>query len=116
MLPYWRFGSSVPVGAISTVTEAEGGGVGVAVVVGVGFGVGLGRLASTAAVLAMTSPIARTAPTPALAIRELIGLRIGRLPGLERTLLPTCTSVETDRFQALGSWRAIRMTVDGREA
>jgi hypothetical protein len=46
----------------------------------------------------------------------LIGLRIGRLPGLERTLVPVGTSIGIDRFQPLGSWRAIRMTVDGREA
>jgi hypothetical protein len=84
----------VPVGAISTVAETEGVGV------GVGFG-GLGGLAaSTAAVLAMMSPMARITPTPALAVLELIGLRIGRLPGLERALVSTGTSDGAERFQA----------------
>jgi hypothetical protein len=67
-----RLGSSVPDEAISTVAETEGDE-------GDGDGFG-GRLASTGAVPPMTRATARTAATRTIGTRELIGLRIGRLP------------------------------------
>jgi hypothetical protein len=64
----------------------EGDGEGV----GGGFG---GRLASTAAVLAMRNATARTAATWTLRCRDLITLRIGRLPTcFESGLLRRATS------------------------
>jgi hypothetical protein len=77
---YSPLGSSVPDGAISTVADPEGEeavGEGDGEGVGGGFG---GRLASTAAVLAMTSATARAAAIWTLRCRDLITLRIGRLP------------------------------------
>src|SRR6266508_1215558 len=84
------FGSIVPDGATSTVADTEGDGFG-------------GRLASTVAVLLMTSATARTAAARTLGTGELIRLRIGRLPTcLEPRFYQAHLRAVADRFQAAG--------------
>jgi hypothetical protein len=70
-------------------TELEGGG-------GAGFG---GFPAATVAVLATTRAMAITAATWTFRTRELIGLRIGRLPVVSHAPLTFATTAVTERFQ-----------------
>jgi hypothetical protein len=100
MFAYSPLGSRLAVGAIEIVgAEPDGGGVDV----GGGGGGGEGFLAATVAALPTMSATATIAAALTLRTRELVRLRIGRLPKRVFAHPMNATCAETARFQAAPS-------------